>query len=240
MTALVVLLALATGLLAVLVVGLLRSHAEILRALHSLGVDLDERHDHEPSSGLARPRAVDSPAAPDLAGVTPSGDAVAIGLSQPGTHTLLAFLTSGCLTCAAFWEAFADRSGLDLPDSIRLVIVTKGEEAESPQRVAALSPRGIEVVLTSAAWVDYGIQVAPYFVLVDGDQGEVVGEGAAGTWSQVRSLLGQALDEAPASSRPRRFRPVTDAERERRVDEQLAAAGIEPGDPRLHRKPDSP
>ena len=41
MTALVVALAVVVGLLTVLVIGLLRSHADILRALHELGVDLD-------------------------------------------------------------------------------------------------------------------------------------------------------------------------------------------------------
>lgn len=236
MIALVVLLTVAVALLAALVVGLLRSHGEILRALHSLGIDLDGTHDHQSGpAGLAPPRSVDDSSVTDLAGITPAGDAIAIGVGQPGTMTLLAFLTSGCLTCAGFWDAFADSRHLGLPSTVRLVIVTKGSDMESPSRLSSLSPRDVPVVMSSTAWVDYGIQVAPYFVLVDGDRAEAVGEGAAATWEQVRSLLGQALDEAPKPSR--RFRPVTDAERERRVDQQLAAAGIEPGDPRLHQGP---
>ena len=45
MTAVVMIEAVVIGLLCVLVVGLLRSHAEILRALHDLGVDLDRKDD---------------------------------------------------------------------------------------------------------------------------------------------------------------------------------------------------
>ncbi len=41
MTALVVVEAVAIALLSLLVAGLLRSHAEILRSLHDFGVDLD-------------------------------------------------------------------------------------------------------------------------------------------------------------------------------------------------------
>ena len=43
MSALVTLLAIAVGLLGVLVVGLLRSHAEVLRRLHELGAGVYER-----------------------------------------------------------------------------------------------------------------------------------------------------------------------------------------------------
>ena len=42
MTALVVALVLVVALLAVLVIGLLRSHSEILKALHDLGVNLED------------------------------------------------------------------------------------------------------------------------------------------------------------------------------------------------------
>jgi hypothetical protein len=241
MTALVVLLGASVALLAVLVVGLLRSHADILRALHDLGVDLDGgsgRTGGLPTgaspAGVAPPRAVDSDAAVDLAGSTPSGDAIAVGVSQPATMTLLAFLSSGCLTCREFWDAFRDPGSLRLPASVRLVAVTKGSEMDSPSRIAELAGPALTVVMSSDAWVDYGIQVSPYFVLVDGDRAAVVGEGSAATWGQVRSLLDQALAEAPGG-RPRR--PSTDAERERLVDEQLTAAGIEPGDPRLHQHP---
>ena len=45
MAVLVTLFGVVLALMAVLVAGLLRSHAEILRTLHDLGVDRDPRHD---------------------------------------------------------------------------------------------------------------------------------------------------------------------------------------------------
>ena len=100
---------------AVLVAGLLRSHAEILRALHDLGVDLDPRTPTGAApSRVGRPRrcaarscgAPRSPAGPgapgvDVAGTTPGADAVSIAVAGTDHLTLLAFLTSGCRTCSA-------------------------------------------------------------------------------------------------------------------------------------------
>jgi len=61
MAVLVTLFGVVLALLAVLVAGLLRSHAEILRALHNLGVDLDpHRADDGVSSNVtAREARVD-------------------------------------------------------------------------------------------------------------------------------------------------------------------------------------
>jgi len=53
-----------------------------------------------------------------------------VGANHP---TLVTFLTSGCTTCAAFWTAFAD-PGLRVPAAPRIVVATKGAEAESPSR----------------------------------------------------------------------------------------------------------
>ena len=62
MAVLVTLLAIVLALLALLVAGLLRSHAEILRELHGLGVDMDPaRDDHDHGSVTT---AVDDPDAP--------------------------------------------------------------------------------------------------------------------------------------------------------------------------------
>jgi hypothetical protein len=265
-TVAVALLGVVVALLAVLVVSLLRSHAEILRALHDLGADLDPDHAAEARAARAAREAegvapgpagaapVD-PAAPfttvpgvpapaaalgtrahDLSGTEPSGDAVAVGVVGVRHRTLLAFLTSGCTTCRAFWTSFA--TGVDLPaQDIRLVVVTKGTEAESPAAIAELAPGEVPVVMSTDAWEDYGVPVAPYFVLVDGD--EVVGEGAAGTWAQVVDLLGRSLADQGRSmsggSSRRAF--LTGRERAARIDAELTAAGFAPGDPRLHHEP---
>jgi len=267
MTAVVAVLALVVMLLSVLVVSLLRSHAEILRALHDLGHDLDPSASDGPATG--RGSGFDSRSGPDsrsgfdtvdgvpgpadalgrmardIAGPTPSGDAVVLGMGGRGA-TLVAFLSSGCLTCHRFWSAFAD--GVALADGQRLVVATRGEESESPAALAdlaaGLAPRGIPVVMSSDAWDDYGVPVAPYFVLVDGDR--VVGEGAAAGWDQVLALLERArADQAAARDHAdgdgaggagpvsRSRRSVLTGNRER-IDADLAAAGIRPGDPRLH------
>ena len=44
------------------------------------------------------------------AGVTPTGDAVKLALT--GSPTLLAFLSSGCTSCAGFWGTLGDRRAL--------------------------------------------------------------------------------------------------------------------------------
>ena len=63
--------------------------------------------------------------------------------------TLLAFLTSGCSTCAVFWSALANPHASPVPGGARVVVVTKGAEAESPARLAsferALREYGSEV-----------------------------------------------------------------------------------------------
>jgi hypothetical protein len=243
--ALVVIEGMAILLLGLLVAALLRSHAEILRSLHHLGVGIgDDQGSSLPVQAAPGVAAVRQPAEPfaaaaDVAGVTLSGDALHVGVVGTDHATLLAFLSSGCLTCAGFWEAFGRLDTLSLPDGVRLVVVTRGPDEESPSRLMPLAPSGVPVVMTSAAWDSYNVPGSPYFVLVDGARG-VVGEGAAGEWSQVASLLAQALDDQrrpPTGAGPLGRNPGlarADAEREARADAQLMAAGIHPGHPSLH------
>jgi hypothetical protein len=230
---LVLLLAVVVALLAVLVAGLLRSHAEILRALHELGAGLDP--DHEPRDarpGLEVPRDRPARSAADLVGVTPHGDAISVGVLGVDHSTLIAFLTSGCSTCAGFWSAFADPRRR-VPGDARLVVATKGEEAESPARLAKFAPPDVPVVMSSDAWAAFDVPVAPYFAFVDGPTGAVIGEGAASTWEHLRTMMEQALADAGfASGRARRRR--SRQSREDRVDTELLGAGLDPGDPSLY------
>ncbi|MCU1460307.1 MAG: hypothetical protein JWO37_382 [Acidimicrobiales bacterium] len=232
MTALVVVETVAVALLALLVGGLLRSHAEILRALHDLGVVLDDRHGDAPERGGAPP-ATSVTDALDLAGTTASGDPISVGVAGTEHDTLLAFLSSGCLTCGEFWSLFQD-DALAIPGNARLVIATKGAELESPGRIAELAPRHRPVVMSTDAWDAYEVPVVPFFVLVDGPTGRVVGSGAAATWAQVASLIDQAVADGGAGGArgPVRFRG-----REPRADEDLLRAGIHPGHPSLHPEP---
>lgn len=226
MTLLVTAEAVVLALLVLLVAGLLRSHAEILRRLEA--IDSPARTGEAP--GVLDP---DLPApggraaiAHDLAGQTPWGDALQLAPGTAGTPTLLAFLTSGCSVCGGFWKTFAAERRPALPDGGRLVVVTKGPEQESPVRLRRLAPEGVQVLMSTAAWDHYGIPGAPYFVFVDGS-GAVAGEGSAREWSQVASLLADAVADADAAHR----------DRGRRVEEELAAAGLRPGDPSLWGQP---
>src|SRR5262249_36187298 len=158
------------ALLGVLVAGLLRSHAEVLRALHDLGVNLDPDNAADDGLGRAtapgvprpRPMAVRAGGASfDIVGDTPSGDPVTVAVNGTDRLTLVAFLSSTCLTCRGFWDAFADRT-LDVPGGARLVVVAKGAEAESPSMIAKLAPASVTTVLSSNAWGNYGVPVAPY------------------------------------------------------------------------------
>ncbi len=273
MTVVIVLEGLVILILAVLVVGLLRSHAEILRRLHELGAGVydeddatvgDVAHDHagvtsavaltanpsfgtqpNPSfgtqPGVAAPGRATTPAH-DVAGITASGSTKAVGVTGVEHSTLLAFLSSGCGTCQGFWSAFADGEADELPGTdTRLVIVTRGLDRESPAAVAQLAPRQHPTIMSSEAFDDYEVEVNPYFILVDGPSGGVVGEGAASTWEQVAGLLRQAAaDNGLATSSNRQGREaahLNGVEREKRADDELAAAGIGPGHASLY--PDS-
>jgi len=240
------------GLLGLLVVGLLRSHAEILRALHDLGVNLEDGAPTRPgrraavasrlgptAPGVARPRATSGlSTAHDVSGQLPTGGAAHVAVVGAEHSTLLAFLSTGCGTCASFWEALSDADERALPGAdTRVVIVTQGVETESEAAVAELAPVDVVTVMSSEAWDAYDVPVAPYFVLVDAAAGEVVGEGAGVSWRQVIELLGRSVDDqAVRDARARRLRG-NGAERAEAIDEALLAAGIQPGDPSLYPTP---
>ncbi len=238
MTALVALLTVVMVLLVILVAGLLRSHAEILRRLHELGAgeDLDTR-----TSGLPAPvrrgTGLGEVAIEAITGSTPSGGAASIPLKGTRGITLVAFLTTGCTTCRAFWGAPADDDALARSD-LRTVIVTKGSEEESPGSVRNLNTHDATVVMSTETWDAFRIPVAPYFVLVDGSSGTILGEGAGASWPQVADLVGRALaDLTPASSNGATIPSRSTADRLRDTDEELRRAGIEPGDATLYRSP---
>ncbi|CCH79256.1 hypothetical protein BN12_410013 [Nostocoides japonicum T1-X7] len=239
-------------LLGVLVLGLLRSHALILKALHELGAGLELEREAGASSGQGTgPVHVDiepgvvraerppsaSATAPDVVGRTLDGAARAVRVTEAGSRTLLAFLTSGCSVCATFWDAFADP--VAVPGGAGLVAVVKGDAEESPSALRRLAPPALDLVRSDEAWADYDVPGSPYFVLVEA--GRIVGEGSASTWPQVRDLLGQAVEDAGLVRRG-----VDDGtgaagvldrgERDEpsRMDAELRAAGITPGHPSLY------
>jgi hypothetical protein len=255
MVAVCVVLGAVVALLAVLVAGLLRSHADILKALHDLGAGVGDplgeagHAGHGGAHGAARPSPVaftmgpplpperDAASAPALAGVTPGGDALAVSPAGSSGLTLLAFLSTGCASCAGFWEAFRRPSELGLPVGARLVVVTKGPDREVPGEVAALAAPGLAVVMSSDAWTDYEVPGSPFFVLIDGDAGRRIGEGVANSFEQVAELVRRAAVDATAfgaGTRADRAVALDGPEREADNDRVLREAGILPGDPSLY------
>jgi hypothetical protein len=190
------------GVLAVLVVGLLRSHAEILRRLHALdGGDEPAAAGPAPFAvheSIPGPRAADGdfPAAHDLVGTSLAGDdLVTVAVEGARTPVLLAFLSSSCMTCRPFWDAFRSPADLGLPPATRVVVVARDVAEESATRLAELAAGVETVVLSSQAWRDYAVPGSPYVVWVAG--GRVQGEGTGISWEQVRTLLTDHLAPGP-------------------------------------------
>jgi hypothetical protein len=252
--ALAVVLSTVVLLLGILVAGLLRSHADILKSLHQLGVGVgdpagsaDHQAGHDDDAlglrqvpitlGPPLPGERNSTSAPTVAGVTPTGDA--LGVSMVGEHlTLVAFLSSGCATCAGFWDALHNHDQLGLPAHTRLLVVTKGPELEIPAEVAARAPADLTVVMSTEAWSDYEVPGSPFFVLVDGRSVRRIGEGVANHVHQVVELVRRAEADGRPFGLVTRGQPHAEGldgpERERANDRELLAAGILPGDASLY------
>ena len=228
----------AIALLGLLVAGLLRSHAEILKALHDLGAGVD------PDADRAAPGAAPAPAtshrgsgieqATDVAGTDLAGDAVALAVTSVEHDTLLAFLSTGCTTCEPFWSAF--RAGVDVPGQARLVVVTQSHESES--RLRDLAGPGLEVLASDGAWDAYGVPGSPHFVYVHGPSGRVTGEGTGPDWPAVRDLMSQATADRALRAATGRVQDVEWRDNPSRIDGELLAAGIGPGHPSLAAPPD--
>jgi hypothetical protein len=226
-------------LLALLVAGLLRSHAEILRALHDLGASVEPGDRRATTTGTtssgATVTATDASAA-DVVGLDLTGSTAAVSVVGAKQDTLLAFLSTGCTTCQPFWDAF--REGVTLPGSTRLLVVVQDEESES--RLRSLAGPHLEVIASTAAWESYGVPGSPHFVYVDGPAGRVTGEGTGPDWPSIRALLTQAADDraARAAAASGRTADVEWRDNPTRIDAELTHAGIGSGHPSLIAPPD--
>jgi hypothetical protein len=249
-TVLVTIETIALVLLSLLVAGLLRSHAEILRRLAA-----PDQPQATPAPPVDPETLADRDATPagDIAGTTLNGEPVKLAVAGGRSSSLIAFLSSGCSTCGAFWEAFTAGVGDALPVGTRLIVVTRDSSHESPSKLRRLAPNDVPVVMSSAAWDEYAVPMTPYFVYVDGASGRIAGEGTAEAWPQVSSLLRDALLDAEPNGRSNGSRrkgkeagngnPGANdhathsggaAGRSGRVDQELRAAGIGPAHPSLY------
>jgi hypothetical protein len=234
MTVLILVETIVLAVLAVLVAGLLRAYATVLRRLHALDGGGDGarefRLDPAPSTVTSREEWTE---AHDVAGQSVSGEIVHTRVVGAEHDTVLLFLSSGCASCATFWAELATPP--NLPAHTRLVVITQGEEFESRAGLAELAAPELDVLMSTEAWQDYEVPGSPHVVYVDGRTGRVRGEGTGQSWGQVAQLLARASgDPGFVDGRPRARKPARDAEVEAAVDRELLAAGIMPGDPRLY------
>lgn len=118
--------------------------------------------------GLAPRLAMLGAAAPAIEGVVPEG--------------LVVFLTSSCLACREVWAALAEGPSVLGP----VQAVTPDPTLEDARAVAALTPPGVRVVMSTAAWGAYGASGAPWVAVVTG--GIVTAEGPAAGWPDVVAL----------------------------------------------------
>lgn len=211
-----------------LVAGMLRTHADIMRALNLApsGKNSQTISDGPKPELTPPPENVDgqlfAPAAA-LEGVNLDLSPVSVEMKRKG-GTLLAFLSSGCLTCVRFWHELSTPSNrLALPPNGRLILVVKDPTEESLAKLREMAQAvGHPVVMSSQAWSDYDIPGAPYFVWVDGPTATVRGIGAHDRVEGVLKLLSDQLLEETL--------PEVLADEDR----QLLAAGIHPGHPSLY------
>lgn len=186
-TVLITLLAVVVALLVVLVAGLFRGQAHILRMLHDLSVD----------GGISASRRVREKAATrvdaepearraaDIVGTTIDGRSVEVSVVDAPCSTLLLFLTSSCTTCAELWRALGSPRELRALPETRVTVVVRGAEAESTAHLERIAPRGASVVMSTSAWVAYGIEVAPRFAFVGPRSDIVAVEGVVESWDAM-------------------------------------------------------
>ncbi len=231
--------------LCVLVAGLLRAYADVLRRLHALDGGEDGQQPAAPAGAppftVAEQVTVPRTTYPvegreewseghDVTGTTLGGEVAVARVVGTEQDTLLAFLSSGCAGCVGFWDELRTPGRWALPEGSRLLVVAKDEHDESHSLLAELCPPGVDLVMSGQAWADYEVPGSPYVVVVDGPTGRVKGEGSGTSFSQLSALVSQAAGDASARVR----KPARDTERESDVDRELMRAGIMPGDVRLY------
>lgn len=226
----VIALGLVIALLAMLVIGLLRSHADILRRLESLGAGLDGEHSHGSNQLTLTRRPSAAVADRSISGITPEGEPLVISLEASPDPTLLAFLSTTCSSCTPFWEGLTSSLMHFGGHRHRVLVVTMGESEESPTRATSMAQGSVDVVMSSQAWSEFEVPGAPYFVLIEAETSQVVGEGSAMTYEALEEFLRDSTNDRLWD---RRGSSDPSGEEESRIDADLREAGIGPNDPSL-------
>lgn len=236
MTALVTIETLLLIIFSLLLVGLMRSHAEILKWMASTEPGDRASVRVQPTLNdlpiVPPDRQSDAPA-PPIIGTTLDNQPARVAFGG-GRNALLAFLSSGCASCISIWDGMRAGVSDDLPETFDLLVVTRDRNQESPSKLASLAPGDAELIMSSDAWQSYEVPRHPYFVYVNGQTGTIAGEGTAESWDQVMSLLRDFFDDLALAAGNGGRPTLSRIERE---DAELAAAGIHPGHPSLFAPP---
>jgi hypothetical protein len=238
MTALLVVETVILAVLCVLVAGLLRGYASVLRRLHQLdggaeaGPPAFRTVPTIPEPGQRIEGRDEWAESHDIDGISLRGEIVSVRTVGVEHDTVIAFLSSNCEGCAGFWHELGEPGSWTTPQGSRLLVVTKGPAEESPSVLAQLCPDGVDLVMSSQAWADFTVPGSPYVVVADGRTGRVKGEGSGSSFSQVSGLIRQSVEDSrhPALAR----KPDADRRRELDIDRVLLSAGIGPQDPSLY------
>lgn len=129
----------------------------------------------------------------DVEGRDPAGAVVHVPILSSADPALLLFLSAGCLGCLDLWENTAELRR-SIPAAVRVVIVTKGPEAEDAAAIATLAPpglRGVVTVMSTEAYDDYRVGGPPFLVLVTASA--VLTEGVAWGIEETARATREAL-----------------------------------------------
>jgi len=248
-------LAMLVALQTLFVIGLLRSHAEMLLRIARLeeGIatgslpQLTSAARSMPDGVVPAPPTINQIRVEALKGVDSDlrPSECRVGDQREG-YLLLAFLSTTCLSCLDIWRDIIEggpeaRQVEANGDIAKVLIVLKGRDEENLGKVRALaSETPVPVMLSAETWGELEVPGSPYFTLIDARAQVVVGAGSAQSWPQLSSLasdgmleLALAADLSASSPHVRRgYRSIIEQE-----DDELARAGILPSHPSLTAPP---
>jgi len=184
-----------TGLLILLVIGLLRSYGELVRVLDA-GIKVNIDQGASQTLPMASSMAAPGTEAPGIAGETLSGGARVVATSGAEDHLLVAFLSSGCGSCVPFWRELRANQGR-LPDlEAEVVVVTKGVDREEPGKLQELAGSDVQVIMSDESWSAYDVPLTPHFALIDRSGGTIIGEGSSADPTALADLMRRAAADA--------------------------------------------
>ena len=105
--------------------------------------------------------------------------------------SLLAFLTTSCVSCQKHWEMMT-AAPEGLAGAARLVVVTPSRSMDDELRARRMTPPGAYLHMGSETWFMYGVGQAGTFVLVRSRR-----DGPP-PWAEAGLVLGSATVDDPA------------------------------------------